>query len=201
MVDRDLQLRLVARIAVAFVGSLLFFLAISLGVPVVLGALAGVPDWGLEALGFRVRVLLAFVALPLLSSVLVLFAIGVRVTFGVAGPLVRFHQVFLDLKSLRISRGVRIRKNDALQQTAELFDQSLVELHDHVAQMQERCESALQQLDELIERDPQLSFPLESLQTELRSLADDVGRFELLPRAPYAGKSAAAPAAPPQLVR
>jgi hypothetical protein len=196
VVDRDLQVRLVARMALAFFGSLFLFLVLNLGAPVVLGALAGYPDWGLDVLGFRIRFLFAFVAMPLLSSVLVLFAVGVRATFGVAGPLYRFREVFRDLSRLRFPRGVRIRRDDVLQQTARMFDASLVALHDHEQALRERSAAALARLAELsaLEEDPlsaTQSDALAALRTELEALAAEAQRATLLPRAPYAETLAA----------
>ena len=174
--------------AFAFLGTLLLFFAVSLFAPLVLGALAGVPDWGPDAFMFRLRLLLAFVALPLLSGILVLFAVGVRATFGIAGPLYRFRQVFRDLGALKIPRGVRIRKADTLQETAALFDESLVALHDHVESLQIRARMARERLEELMDAEPELVPGLEVLHWEIDELERQTTRIELLPRAPYAPK-------------
>jgi hypothetical protein len=195
IVDRDLQLRLVGRMAAAFFGSLLLFLAVSLGAPVALGALMGVPDWGLDVLGFRLRFLAAFVLLPLLSGIFTLFAVGVRSTFGVAGPLYRFREVFRDLGRLRLPRGVRIRKDDVLQETARLLDESLVAVHEGVARLQRRARAASTELDTLVGGDPAREGELAALRDELRELVAEAERFELLPRAPY-DPLPAAPASP-----
>jgi hypothetical protein len=211
LLDRDLQVRLVARIAIAFVASLLLFLAFSLGMPVLLGAFMGLPDWGVSAFGFRVRFVLAFVALPLLSAILVLFAVGVRATFRVAGPLYRFGQVFRDLAGLRVPRGVRIRRDDLLQETAFALDRALVELHDHLDRLQERARAAVEELETQVDTYPQLAASLRGLRAELHALDQELTKMKLLPRAPHAEEPAAAdpgdvaasapPAAPRPLVR
>jgi len=192
VVDRELQLRLVTRIAAAFLGSLLFFLAVALGTPLFLGAMTGIPDWGLSSFGMRVRFLFAFVALPLLAALLILFAVGVRSTFGVAGPLYRFCQVFRDLAALRIPRGVRIRKDDHLQDPARLFDGALVALHDHLDELQERARAAADELESQIDADPRLLDSLQGLRAELHALRAGLESVELLPSAPGAAQSAAA---------
>lgn len=204
VVDRDLQVRLVASIVGAFLGSLLLFIAITLGFPLLLGAATGETWWGLEAFAFRLRLLGENVALPLLSAILVLFAVGVRATFGVAGPLYRFRQVFRDLVLLRLPRGVRIRKGDALQQTARLFDESLVALHDQIEKIQRHSKAALAEAESLADGEPHLAAQpmfMGELLRELQSLAAESERIKLLAQAPYAEEKAPAPPAPPmQLV-
>lgn len=208
VVDRDLQVRLVGRMAAAFLGTLLFFLAMSLGAPLVLGSIARVPEWGFDTFLFRVRLLASFVALPLFSGVLVLFAVGIRSTFGVAGPLYRFRQVFRDLAALRLPRGVRIRRGDTLQETARMFDAALVALHDQVGEVERaatQASSACRELEARVEGDPEVATALAALNSELAALERAVARFQLLPHAPYdeasypfAAASAALPPVEPQ---
>jgi hypothetical protein len=102
--------------------------------------------------------------------------------------------VFRDLGALRIPRGVRIRKDDALQGSAALFDVSLVALHEHVERLQALGRSTLSELEARLEADPHFEGPLRELRLRLHALAEETARFQLLPRAPYPEPPPAAPA-------
>ena len=84
------------------------------------------------------------VAVPAVCSFLFLFGHTLRDAGRVVGPCYRFRRVFEAMRTGALPRGVRIRRDDYLQETAQELDQTLVHLHDsfaglrtHARQMEE----------------------------------------------------------------
>lgn len=197
LIDRDLQVRLVGRLAVAFLGCLTVFFAIGLLIPPLFGLANDSWEWGCRWFRIRLDLLLQFVFLPLLSASLMLFVAGVRSMFRVAGPLYRLRCVFADLAALRVPRGVRIRKDDLLQDSVQLFDQGLTRIHDRIEELQQLTEQLEAELG-AGEREASLTHHrVASARRTTRSLKERLAAFQLLPQAPYAPEPAAATEAPP----
>ncbi len=144
LVDREFQLRFISRLAGILCFYLLLFLVVSVVAPVAFTLMGEPPEWAMMETAFRIEVLLRIILAPLICTFLCLFAHGILETFRVAGPNYRFKAVFKDLQQLRVPRGVRIRQNDYLADTAEQLDKGLISLHDHVQQMKVMSRDAVQ---------------------------------------------------------
>jgi hypothetical protein len=160
LVDGEMQLRLIARLVILLIVNLALFVSLVILMPAAVGYFGGSPQWGfIEALR-RGSTLATTLLLPLGCSFLCFFGQGFRETLKIAGPNYRFRSVFRDLAALRIPRGVRIRKNDYLQSTANELHAGLERLHDEVATLRRLArygaaaepDEAKRSLDELVKR-------------------------------------------------
>lgn len=178
LVDRSFQLRFILRVGGLLFFYFLLFLMISLVGPVGISLVGNPADEVMMETAFRVEVLLRLVLPPLACTFLCILAHGIFETFRIAGPSFRFRQVFRDLQQLRVPRGVRIRKDDYMQDTCEAFHQALVTVHDTLASLQADSRT--------------LSRSLESGRQELTPGAEQAARrmeatlaqFQLLTAAP-----------------
>jgi len=181
LVDRDFQLRFIGRFAGLLLFYLVLFLIISMVAPVGISLLGGSDDWAMMETAFRVDVLLRMVLAPLLCTFLCVFAHGVLETFRVAGPHYRFRQVFKDLKGGTVPRGVKIRKDDYLQETCRAFDGALVSLHDRIGQMQGQSRRLSHLMEAASSGDPEAVQAAAQAQAELHQA---LHAFELVGGAP-----------------
>ncbi len=181
LVDRKFQIQFVTRLAVVLASSLALFFVLSVMAPAAFGLFGGNPNWGVMKAVFRAEVLLYAVALPLICTFLCLFGQGIRETFRIAGPNQRFRIVFQDMANLQIPRGVRIRKDDYLQETAQDMSTALATIHREVASLQFLSEQAVELLDAEQESGQETSAQLRDLIQQIHRSAD---RFELVTEAP-----------------
>ncbi len=143
LIDREFQLGFITRIAGFLVFYLMVFLVVSVVGPVAFALFTENAEWALMEISFRVEVLLRLVLAPIACTFVCLFAHGVIETFRIAGPNYRFKAVMHDLARFRIPRGVKIRKNDYLQDTAKDFHQALVRIHERVAELKVQSDAAV----------------------------------------------------------
>jgi hypothetical protein len=182
LIDRPFQLGFIGRLGGALFFYFLLFLVISVVAPVAFTFLGDPPEWAMMEAAFRVEVLLRIVLAPLLCTFVCLFAHGVLETFRIAGPNHRFKAVARDLQSLRLPRGLRVRKGDLLQETADELHRGLVAIHDQVAGARAEVGAAFEQA----------RLALQGLRTDASSEAlaalaraeQELGRFELVGCAP-----------------
>lgn len=183
IIDRSFQLRIVARLSMYLVACFVFFVAVVILGPLVFGLLTGGADEALRYTRLRLEFLGYIALFPLLSSVFVLAAIGLRESFRVAGPCFRFRTVFELLRELRIPRGVRIRGNDHLQETAQSLNSALVSLHDELAILKALgCEA--DQTFKALQDNPGDHAALCDLAKPLNELGKKLSNIELLSASP-----------------
>lgn len=125
LIDPPLQRRLVGRTALLLGFYFLLFLAIAVLAPTALTFLGDPPEGAVLEAALRVEIVLRLVAMPLLCTVVCLFAHGVVDSFRIAGPSRRLVQTFEEVARLRIPRGFALRKGDYLQETAHALDSAL----------------------------------------------------------------------------
>ncbi len=182
LIDRGFQLGLIGRMGGMFAFYLLLFLVISILAPMAFTFLGDPPEWALMETSFRIDVLLRLFLAPLLCTFLCMFAHGVLETFKIAGPNFRFKAVMKDLARMRLPRGVRIRKDDYLQETASEFDAALVALHERVRSLKERSGAASRKVGAALG-----SSKSEAAQDALAAVAlvdEELATFELCGQAP-----------------
>ena len=181
LVDRKFQLRLVARLGLILVANLVLFFALSVAMPAAVGYVGGAPSWGILELFTRLDLLALSVLLPLAGTFLVLLGQGLRETLRLAGPEVRFRQVFRELQALRLPSGVSIRRDDHLQETARELSTTLAALHAHVGEMQRVAREAA-------------AAPADRALPRWRELGELVQRFTLLSALPERDRAGTAAA-------
>jgi hypothetical protein len=135
LIDREFQLRLALRISGAMVLLLLPYALVALVAPTFFGLSSGQEDSEQEA-QWQVADLIKMAILPISVTFIFLFVHAVREGFRIAGSSYRFRKVFESLRDLRVPYGVRIRKNDYLQETADSLDGALKSLHLQVRELQ-----------------------------------------------------------------
>jgi hypothetical protein len=202
LVDGEMQLRLISRLVIILAANLALFVALAIMMPAAVGYFGGSPQWGVFEAMRRGDVLATTLLLPLGCSFLCFFGQGFRETLKIAGPNYRFRSVFRDLAALRISRGVRIRKNDYLQSTANELHAGLERLHDEVATLRRLArygaaadpDEAKRSLDELVKRLD--AFTLLSCAPECRVVDERTAS----PATPATLATPAAPAVPAEAV-
>lgn len=148
MVDATFQVRFLLRLSAILLSCMAFFMALTIFAPFAFSYLVGYPRHGLETLLERLDILVLVVLPAMAATFLCLLGQGVRETFKVAGPNIRFRSVFDELRSRRIPRGVRIRKGDYLQETAHSLDSALLALHTEVSELHELARRTQQALAE-----------------------------------------------------
>jgi hypothetical protein len=183
LIDRDFQIRFMARLGGVLVFYLLLFLLISVVAPVAFTFLGDPPEWALTETAFRVEVLLRLILAPLVCTFLCLFAHGVLETFKIAGPNYRYKAVLRDLSALKIPRGVRTRKGDYLRETTDTFDAALTTLHDCVRDLQRSSRDAVAKMKDALADVPASDASRAALAAVTR-IDTDLARFSLLSRAP-----------------
>lgn len=183
LIDREFQLRFIARLGGLLFFYLLLFLLVSVVAPVAFTFLGDPPDWALTETAFRVEVLLRLILAPLVCTFLCLFCHGVLETFKVAGPNYRYKAVLRDVAELRIPRGVRTRKGDYLRETTDTFDRALTTLHDHVRELQRSSRDAAAKVKDALVEAPASDASRAAL-AAVTQLDAELARFTLLSRAP-----------------
>ena len=202
IVDREFQLGFVIRFGGFLLFYLLFFIMVVVVGPVALALLGGESEWAIMEMSFRVEILLRLILAPIVCTFLCLFIHGILETFRIAGPNYRLKSVFQQMTSLRIPRGVRVRKNDYLQDTAHGLSEALVTIHEQVQQVQEQSQLALTTLR---------NDDREDALKQLEKLNESVAQFTLLTAAPECApfqpkptvtrdKTPAEPVSPPEPV-
>ena len=182
LIDRELQLSFIGRLGGALLFYLLLFLVVSVVAPVAFTFLGDPPEWALMETAFRVEVLLRLILAPMLCTFFCLFVHGVRETFRIAGPNHRFKAVMRDLQRLRVPRGVQVRKNDLLQDTATEMHHGLVALHDHIALLKTNTRGAIDQVRVALRATG--GGAAEAALVALAKVERSVGAFELVGCAP-----------------
>ncbi len=182
LIDRDFQLRFVMRMASLLFCYLTLFLGLAVIIPSVLAALkvsTQMAQWVQYGKDFRWAILLTLVALPLAGTVTCLFLHGVRETFRIAGPKYRFDVTLEELKKLNIPRGVKVRENDYLRDTAQRFDEAVIALHDTFTTLKAEMVNVAKALTELpANESPQARQKLES---SLRVIQQQLDRVQVDP--------------------
>ena len=181
ILDRGFQFSVLRRFAVAFSLSFLFCFCLSVGMPAAIGYLRGEPDAGVAQTVLQARAMLFSLAFPMLGTLLYLSWFGIRETFRIAGPSYRFRTVFDELKCCRIPRGVRIRKDDYLQETAASFHEALVELHDRVESVQRLGHAAVEELSQLHDKFGEECGPARDAMAHLQNALADFTLTEAAP--------------------
>lgn len=182
LVDRDLQLNFSLRLGGAMLLLLIPYALVILGAPA-LTALIGGEEGAAGDVRGQIVDLVRVAALPVLCTFAFLFAFGVKETFRIAGPAYRFGVVFRDLKNKRLPRGVRIRNNDYLQDTARDLDEALSGLHDQVGLLQHKAQQAVQDL-EIVAESTEASASLQQALRSVQELQTSLQGFELVGQAP-----------------
>ncbi len=136
IIDKKFQYRIIARIG----GIGLFYFSFCLATAIFLPSLfakmgVGGPESG-DQFAFRMEILFKVLLVPLLVSFVGMWIQGLQETFRVAGPAYRLRTVFSQLKSLSISRGVKTREKDYLQDTTAVVNEGLIRVHDHLEHLQ-----------------------------------------------------------------
>lgn len=181
--DRKLQIRFTLRITSIACACTILFFGLSVLAPAVFGKLIrGTPDWSVLKAVTQIEVLVYGVFLPLLGTYLVLLGLGLKESFAIAGPALRFRTVFADMERGTIPRGVGIRAKDYLQDTAHQLDQTLILLHDRVQRLQGLSQEAQNCLAGIAsasgDKDQQ------QLQSTLDQIHEELGSFRLCGPAP-----------------
>ncbi len=182
LIDRDFQLRFIGRLGGALCFYFLLFLVISVVAPGAFTFLGDPPEWAMMETAFRVEVLLRIVLAPLLCTFICLFAHGVLETFRIAGPNFRFKSVARDLQQLRLPRGLRIRKGDLLQDTADELHRGLVAMHDQLAAVKSDAGAAIEQARQALQA--ARTGDADQALAALSRVEQAIDRFELVGCAP-----------------
>ncbi len=196
--DREFQLRVVRRLAGFSFFYLVLFLGVAVTLPAILTALGFSGQWALWSQAsreFRTAVLVNLVGMPLLCTFVVLFLHGIRETFRIAGPKYRFEQIFQQVEGLTIPRGIRVRKTDYMQDTAQALDRSLISLHEVVTELKSQSRDASRYLREARSSE-NVRQSLEEAEQAVARVEHVLSRFELLDAsgAPIPDPSSAGPA-------
>jgi hypothetical protein len=188
LIDREFQLRYIGRFSSLLLFYFLLFLMLSVVAPVGFSLLTSQAESAMMETAFRIDVLLRLVLAPLVCTFLCLFAHGVIETFRVAGPSYRIRQVSKAMGELRLHRGVKIRKDDYLQDTCDALDRGLKQVTQVLEEAKEQCQVVAQEVEELSTRrdvPAQLVLAVERMQASL-------GRITLLPSSPGDEQAASA---------
>lgn len=172
LIDREFQLGFIWRLGGVLFFYLLVFLMVSVVAPVGFTLAGSEAEWAMMEVAYRVQVLLNLVLAPMVCTFLCLFVHGVLETFRIAGPNYRFKAVFGDLSRGRLPRGVQIRANDYLQDTARDLNEALISVHDRVAGWREQSAAALAEVRE------------SGSTSALEELCDQLAQIDLVGQAP-----------------
>ena len=135
LTDRPFQIRLVMKLVALGCGTFLGLAALTILFPGLSAWISGNADWSLASQALTSKTLWLSTIIPGLAAAGVMMWVGIRVTHRFVGPHYRFRTVLQKLSELEVPRGLTIRKDDYVQDTAAAFNQCLVTLHDHVAHM------------------------------------------------------------------
>lgn len=182
LIDREFQIQFSLRLATILLASMVFFFVLSVMAPAAFGFFGGSVDWGVLRAVMQWDVLMYAVLLPLAGTFLALLGQGIRETFRIAGPNGRFQQVLRDVKELTIPAGVRIRKDDYLQETARLMNESFQALQGQISRLQQLGRHA----QEVFDADATLQSPEQQqvLGAALRDLNATLAGFHLVSESP-----------------
>ncbi|MBM4013480.1 MAG: hypothetical protein FJ293_00735 [Planctomycetes bacterium] len=189
LIDRAFQLGFIRRLGGALCFYFLLFVVIAVVAPVAFTFLGHPPEWAMMETAFRVEVLLRIVLAPLICTFICLFAHGVLETFRIAGPNFRFRALARDLQRLRIPRGVRIRKGDLLQDTADELHRGLIAVHDQLTAVKSEVVAAIEQTRGAM--GPARSAGADQALAALARAGQAITRFELVGCAPECAREMA----------
>lgn len=181
LVDREFQIYFSFRLGTILLASMGLFLALSVVSPAAFGMFSGTPDWEVLETMLQGRIVLYAVILPLIGTFLALFGFGIQESFRIAGPNGRFLAVFRSLKHLEIPRGVHIRKDDYLQDSARELDSSLRVLHGRVHALKVLGKDAQDALESIPSSELKSTETLQSAIADLNHLLD---QFQLSGESP-----------------
>lgn len=183
IVDRELQIRIIA-------GSLIFMLAaIIVTLTIILYPLFRdmfSSDLDTQYQAAQTFLILVKRIVPAVILLLLLFVIHlITVTHRICGPLVNFRHTFLKLKQGNLSRRIYLRQGDYLRKECELINGMIDGLSDIVSRIMENQKKLISDLEDMISKThdldtkEKLEAALHNLTTDARYVMDTLSRFQI----------------------
>ena len=123
VIDPSFQRGVMKRVGGMALFYFLFCLFVSVAMPIAIAIVTSERESALAQVAFRLEVMFKVLLAPLAVTFIALWVHGMQETFRIAGPNYRFKVVLAQLRDRCIPRGVKIREDDSLQDTARAFDQ------------------------------------------------------------------------------
>jgi methyl-accepting chemotaxis protein len=175
-INRSLQLKLVF-ISLSYM-AIMLAVTLSFTLLPVIHTMFGTTDPNVQYKSAQTFLLLAQRLVP---SVLLLFGLFfihlIIMTHRICGPLVNFNHTFECMAEGDFSRRITLRRKDYLHDEAEVINEALDNLHDHIAAIQEENHT----LDEVLLKAENAPTPeaLANVRAQSNKLSDLVNAFHL----------------------
>ena len=184
LVDKQFQLAVVQRLVGWVFSYLVFFLTVAILLPVLLNMLSfdvAWAGWVKSSSVYRAKVLIPLLGVPMMFTAVGVLVHGVRETFKVAGPKMRYEQVFSALSNRKVPQGVRTRSTDHLLDTTAALDQALKDLHHAIGTIQGQGQAIAQRLQRV---ETPTAADWQNLKQSYEALNSELQSFQLMTAIP-----------------